>query len=263
MEKYNIPFAVRPVARFVDDFSTWYIRRSRDRFKVDDEKDIMSALDTTAFVLLQLSKLMAPFMPFIAEQIWQRVTGFNFEEADRSVHLERWPSQGKINKEVLKQMKLARQIVEEGLSKRAESGIKVRQPLLSYSTDIVENLPEEYQKIITDELNVKKLLFGENKLETKMTEELIVEGVKREVVRTLNAMRKNLNLTVQDKVAVKWQLTEEEENSPLRKVFETLTEEVSKDVQAKKIEEGETEESDLQKELKVNKEKIILGVKKK
>jgi len=85
MDAYDTVRAGRPIKEFIDDLSTWYVRRSRDRFKSDNEEERAAAFATLRQVLLTLSKVMAPFMPFIAEQVWQRVTGNNFEDMDRSV----------------------------------------------------------------------------------------------------------------------------------------------------------------------------------
>ena len=90
MEKYELDKATRPFADFIDDLSTWYLRRSRDRFKGDDENDKVAALSTTRLVLIELSKLLAPFMPFIAEEIYMKLNG-----GIESVHLENWPSSRK------------------------------------------------------------------------------------------------------------------------------------------------------------------------
>ena len=91
LESYNLPAGARPITDFIDDLSTWYLRRSRDRFKSDDEADKNAALKTTGHVLLQLTKIMAPYMPFSAENIWQRLTGNDFKDEEKSVHLEGWP----------------------------------------------------------------------------------------------------------------------------------------------------------------------------
>ena len=124
MEKYELDKATRPFADFIDDLSTWYLRRSRDRFKGDDEDDKVAALSTTRLVLIELSKLLAPFMPFIAEEIYVKLDG-----GKESVHLESWPSQGKIDIDLLGNMKVVREIASLGLEARSKAKINVRQPL--------------------------------------------------------------------------------------------------------------------------------------
>ncbi len=124
MEKYELDKATRPFADFIDDLSTWYLRRSRDRFKGDDENDKVAALSTTRLVLIELSKLLAPFMPFIAEEIYLKLNG-----GIESVHLENWPDQGKIDIDLLENMKVVREIASLGLEARSKAKINVRQPL--------------------------------------------------------------------------------------------------------------------------------------
>ncbi len=156
MNKYDMPRSVKLITDFIDDLSTWYLRRSRDRFKGDDLADKQAALATTKYVLTELAKVMAPFMPFIAEQLWQKTTGYNFEDENRSVHLEEWPAaelriknqelrisekiqlddslleRGKWcadDQKILEKMTMVRKIVEIGMALRAEANIKVRQAL--------------------------------------------------------------------------------------------------------------------------------------
>jgi isoleucyl-tRNA synthetase len=266
MDAYDLPRSVRPLGDFINDLSTWYIRRSRDRFKGEDEADKQAALATTGHVLVKLAKVMAPFMPFIAEQVWQKVTGFDFKDESRSVHLEEWPISELRNKmypEVLEEMETVRKIVEAGLAKRDEVGMKIRQPLPYYSTDLVKELSSEYVEIIKDELNVSELRFGANELGTEMTEELLMEGTKRELVRFINAMRKNAGLTIQDRITIYWNATEADFAKPMvKKVFDELGEELAKDVLASEIKSGNSSEIDLEKEVKVNGEPVWLGIKK-
>ncbi|MFH0891531.1 MAG: isoleucine--tRNA ligase [Candidatus Falkowbacteria bacterium] len=213
MDKYNLPKATRPIMDFIDDLSTWYLRRSRDRFKGEDEADKQAALATTGYVLTELSKVIAPFTPFLAEQVWQAVTGNDFKDENKSVHLEIWPSfakatEGKPEK-VLEEMIIVRKIVELGLAKRDEAGIKIRQPLSELRITNYE-LQIEYEGLIKDELNVKNIIAvkedGELSVElnTEITEELKQEGIKRELVRAINNMRKDAGLTIADRVTIKW-----------------------------------------------------------
>lgn len=267
MNAYDLPRSVRPIGDFINDLSTWYIRRSRDRFKGEDEADKQAALATTGHVLIELSKVMAPFMPFIAEQVWQKVTGNNFGNEGKSVHLEEWPklvtSEQEIESSILAQMETVRKIVEAGLAKRDEVNMKIRQPLPYYSTDLVKGLAPAYVEVIKDELNVLELRFGANELGTEMTEELLMEGSKRELVRFINAMRKNAGLTIQDRVAVYWDIAEAESAASMAKrVFAELGGELAKDVLADEIKPGRAAELDLEKEVKVNGELVWLGIKK-
>lgn len=196
MEKYDLVRSARPLQDFVNELSTWYLRRSRDRFKDGDEPGI----NTLGFVLREFAKVSAPFVPFLAEHLYQSVCD-DFE----SVHLEQWPKANKklIDEKLLAEMELTRQIVEKGLAARANAGIKIRQPLSFYATNLTKSLDKELVELIKDELNVKEIKFGkEEKLDLEITEELKQEGLVREVVRQINQKRKDLSLTVNDKVPV-------------------------------------------------------------
>ncbi|MBI2618324.1 class I tRNA ligase family protein [Candidatus Kaiserbacteria bacterium] len=191
MERYELDQATRPLSLFVDDFSTWYIRRSRERFKAERKNE---TLHTTRFVLLTLSKVMAPFIPFYAESLYQAVKD---ETLPESVHLCDWPSAGKVDERILSDMKLTREVVSFALEARAQAGIKVRQPL---STLTVKNnrLKGNGQLIalIKDEVNVKNVEFsdiqeGKVTLDTHITEELKNEGLMRDIVRQIQQFRKD------------------------------------------------------------------------
>jgi isoleucyl-tRNA synthetase len=268
MEKYNLPQATRPIAIFIDDLSTWYIRRSRDRFKSDDLQDKNFALATTRYVLSELSRLIAPFVPFISEQIWQKVNAYNFEHENKSVHLEIWPELISLNddqRKILKEMEVVRKIVELGFAKRDEAGIKVRQPLFQL---IIKNyeLKDEYKNLLLDELNIKdiKSEMGEGdilvELDTKITEELKLEGFKREMVRIINNIRKNQGLVIADNIKVHYKTSGEN----IKKVIADieLKQELLKDVLAEDIIDGIDESVENQKNFKVNDEEAIFIVEK-
>jgi isoleucyl-tRNA synthetase len=182
----------------------------------------MAALATTKYVLLELAKLIAPFMPFIAENIWQKVSGYNFSNPNQSVHLQVWPkvdseapvaadsnNQDVVYTSVLKNMELARRIVEIGLAKRDEAGIKIRQKLGGLKIIGAQELPAEYLALVIDELNVEKAEFvpGGNdqllvELDTALTPELIRAGIVRELVRFINLLRKEASLNLGDRTIV-------------------------------------------------------------
>lgn len=269
MTAYDLPRSVRPLGDFINDLSTWYIRRSRDRFKSDDETDKANALATTKYVLIELAKVMAPFMPFISENLWQKVTGNNFADENKSVHLESWPISNEVNKIVLGQMEWIRKIVEAGLAARDEKGIKIRQPLPYYSTDIpffIEILKDEksiqmlspFIEIIKDELNVLEIKGGVNELGTEMTEELLNEGMKRELVRTINNLRKNAGFTIEDKAEVYWTAKSERVSA----VFAQKADEIMKGTLLTAIYNQTDDSVDISKEVKVNGEEVLIGLKK-
>lgn len=201
MEAYNLPKALNGVLPFIDDMSNWFVRRSRRRFwKAQDDADKMEAYSTLYYVLTYLSKIIAPFVPFMTEELYQKMTGANI-----SVHLMDWPTAGKQNAEVLAEMARAREIITEGLAQRMEKSeseeqIKVRQPLSQLSYD-GEKLPEFYEQIVAEEVNVKKVVQGDViKLDKKLTPELLAEGKARELIRVVQAARKKAGLNVDDRI---------------------------------------------------------------
>ncbi len=206
LEKYELDRAIRPVADFIDDLSTWYIRRSRDRFKSHDEADKKLALSTTRYVLCELSKAIAPFMPFLAEDLYQKVKS---ADAKESVHLESWSNrQSKVEStqsKVIREMQEVRKIVSLGLEARMQAKINVRQPLSKLSSKNHQlSAKKEFLALIADEVNVKvvicdQTLATEVVLDTAITPELKSEGQVRELIRAIQDLRKKQGLTVADR----------------------------------------------------------------
>ena len=207
MEAYNIPSALSNVLLFIDDLSNWFVRRSRRRFwKSEDDTDKNAAYSTLYFVLVYLAKILAPFTPFLAEELYQKMTGVEFDSSvTESVHLLNWPEAGEINQGVLEKMARTREIITEGLALRMnksenEEQIKVRQPLAEYIYE-GEPLDEYYEQIIADEVNVKMVRAGEEAyLDKHLTEELLEEGFIRELIRFVQAARKKAGLEVDDRI---------------------------------------------------------------
>ncbi len=202
LDAFQVFEAGRSIRDFAQDFSTWYIRRSRDRFKSDDFKDKMHALETTRFVLLELAKYMAPFTPFFAETLYKKVGG-----AKESVHLEDWLEVGMQpvgDVVMLEDMQEARALVSLGLELRNTALIKVRQPLQSFTVQSARLKDRaDLLSLIEDELNVKEVLFDTNlagggKLDTNISRELQKEGYYREIVRAVQDLRKKGALAPKD-----------------------------------------------------------------
>ena len=204
MEAYNLVKATRPIGELITDLSTWFVRRSRDRFKGEDETDKQLALQTLRYVLLTLAKVIAPSMPFMAERIYKDVGG-----EKESIHLEDWPKVGKVQESIIKNMELTRDIIEKALAKRAELQIKIKQPLSKVTVKGIK-IDGGYAELIKDEVNVKDIEFTntseiiEIEFDTKLTPELKQEGALRELVRFINGLRKNAGLTISDKVNIYW-----------------------------------------------------------
>lgn len=208
MEAYNIPAALSSVLEFIDDMSNWFVRRSRRRFwKSEDDRDKLEAYSTLYYVLIYLAKILAPFTPFLAEELYQKMTGAGVvnSEIPESVHLLDWPEAGVIDEAVLTQMAKTREIITAGLAERmkkteTEAQIKVRQPLakLVYAG---EKLDGFYEQIIMEEVNVKSVEHGEALvLDKTLTPELLEEGKIRELIRFIQAARKKAGLNVDDRI---------------------------------------------------------------
>ena len=208
MEAYNIPAALSSVLEFIDDMSNWFVRRSRRRFwKSEDDHDKLEAYSALYYVLIYLAKIMAPFTPFLAEELYQKMTGAGVvnSEIPESVHLLNWPEAGVIDEAVLTQMAKTREIITAGLAERmkkteSEVQIKVRQPLakLIYAG---EKLDDFYEQIIMEEVNVKSVEHGEAlALDKTLTPELLEEGKIRELIRFVQAARKKAGLNVDDRI---------------------------------------------------------------
>jgi isoleucyl-tRNA synthetase len=210
LDNYKLIEPVRSIRDFIDELSTWYVRRSRERLKNGD----IEAKITLYYVLKNLIKLIAPFAPFAAEDIWLKLKNENDEE---SVHLAKWPIKKeksiivnfilkKIKKDELdktiEEMKKAREIVTLGLQARQKVGLPVRQPLLKLQITNYK-LPIKYIEILKDELNVKEIenLKGEQpgvELDTNITPELKEERICREFIRVVQDFRKTTGLTPSD-----------------------------------------------------------------
>ena len=259
LDNYDVVSSARSIENFViNDFSQWYIRRSRRRFqKPESKKEFENDSKTLGYVLFELSILCAPFIPFLSEEIYK-----NLQNKADSVHLADWP---KINKKLIdekleKKMEKVREIVTLVLAERAKSGIKVRQPLNELQITNYELKNEkELLELIKEEVNVKKITFGKTlKLDTKITPELKEEGVIREVIRHIQEMRKAARLKPEDRILVRYfgdHLLEE----LLKKNKKIILEEGK----IKDFQSGKTEQKlDIKKEIKVDQKNLWLAIKK-
>jgi isoleucyl-tRNA synthetase len=204
LDNYKLFEPARGIREFVDELSTWYLRRSRDRFKSDDQADKEAALLTTRYVLYMVAKLMAPFTPFYAEELWSKIRSNN---DPISVHLTTWPKAGRVDEKLLTNMQETRRLVTAGLEQRSKANFKVRQPLASAKIKKQKiKLGSELLGLIKDELNVKEVSYadiqGDIEMDLGITEELRREGIARDLIRSVQELRKAQGLTVGDKVVL-------------------------------------------------------------
>ncbi|MCC6199079.1 class I tRNA ligase family protein [Candidatus Nomurabacteria bacterium] len=196
LDVYDLFTPTRTIREFCDDLSTWYLRRSRDRLKDED----MNAKRTLYVVLKTVAQLLAPFAPFFAEDMWQKL---KIDGDEESVHLSVWPkSDTRFAGEVIGNMQTVRDICAEGNALRKKAGIAVRQPLAKLVAK-EWNLGDEYDELVMEELNVKAVVAGEETmLDTDITPELKLEGDYRELVRTIQDLRKEKGLQPQDEITL-------------------------------------------------------------
>lgn len=245
---------------FVQELSTWYIRRSRRRFwKSESDIDKNSAYETLYYVLRKLSILLAPFVPMFAETLY---IGLRQPNDPMSVHLCEYPDIDIIEKEVLESMKHTRMIVEEGLSLRKKAGIKVRQPLqeLVYKE---KKLEFEYEEIIREEVNIKTVRHNKNsedkvELDTKITKVLADEGLAREIVRKIQDMRKKADFNVSDRIEISF---ETDSHSLSEVIVKTWNEYITHETLAIKVNEKIIEPTDYSEEANIEDHKLLIGLK--
>jgi isoleucyl-tRNA synthetase len=221
-DAYDLPQVCREIESFVDAYSTWYVRRSRERVKSpseradsaragDDKKDKHCALATQREVLLTVSKIIAPIMPFMAESVYQGVM-----KKETSVHLAEWPKAGTVNTSLIDLMAETRRVVSSALELRAKAAIKVRQPLqelvIPDSSSLAHEAQKEFRELIRDEVNVKEIVAGQSEevvLDTTITEDLRREGLIRDLIRDIQDKRKELRLAPKDVIKVTLEIREQ------------------------------------------------------
>ena len=276
MDVYNIPRALEGVLPFLDDASNWFVRRSRRRFwKSENGADKLQAYQTLHYVLSYLALILAPFVPFLAEELWSKMVN------DGSVHLKDWPEAGEIDGKVLSEMDATRKIINMGMMQRMQDDefgkIKIRQPLpyVEILTHSGDDLDTAYQDMIKEELNVKEVKTFDGGLQTPIysiitpsytiyvrlnktiTPELRAEGLMREIIRHIQATRKKAGLNVDDRI----ELNFTSENTEVLDAFKKFEQEISKEVLATKVEISE-DELDFTQTVKVEGSEAKISLKK-
>ena len=253
MNNYDIAEALRPIRPFVDDLSTWWLRRSRERIKnKQNPDDAMDALRTLREILLDFAKVLAPFAPFFSEKMYQDLEG-----GKMSVHLDRWPKpdEGMRDLGLEKDMQWIRDIVNAGLEQRVSTKIPVRQALASIKVAMkdMDSMMRISQKsdllnLIRDELNVLQVELLPAKddqaddwkveLDTVLTPELKLMGLHREIVRHVMQLRKQKGMTPQDKIEVTLSLT----NEALKEEIKSIIDQIGQDTKADKVDLVESQD---------------------
>lgn len=228
LDKYDPRGGAWPVAAFVDNLSNWYVRRSRRRFwKSENDADKLSAYHTLYECLVTLVKLLAPFTPFLAEELYQNLARATSPDVPESIHLTDFPvaDTGKINQELSEANRAAMKVSSLGRAARSKAGIKVRQPLQAcYLGSSVERTlnSEAIRQMVLDELNIKEIKFDSLErlaalvkeagyaaddpaaptivLDTRLTPELEAEGMAREIVHRVQGMRRSANFDIADHI---------------------------------------------------------------
>jgi len=263
-DEYDITGTARLLESFViDDLSLWYIRRSRQRFQnPKSKKELQDASSTLYLVLLEISKLLAPFVPFLAEHIYNEL-----DARKQSVHWQDYPKADakKINAKLEKEMQAARDMVTKALAERAKAGIKVRQPLAALKFSMSNfQFSKDVTDLIRDEVNVKEVMPVKNlktevELDTNITPALQREGTVRELLRHIQEMRKQAGYRPQDRVRLRYAGEEQ-----LKEILRENKQMVMKTVGLKEMLEGDRPKRvfDVEQEFLLDNQTLWLGIRK-
>lgn len=204
-DNFEIAKASWPVYKLVDDMSNWYVRRSRRRFwKSEDDSDKLQAYQTLHWTLVTICQLLAPWAPFMSDWLYRHLTE-DIATAPQSVHLSDWPTTGESDHQILEDMDIVRRYVNDGLAKRSENKIKVRQPLATATLKGPHKISQGLNDIICEELNVKKVQYQQSDdisvyIDTAITPSLKNEGIARDIVRNIQSCRKEAGLQIENRI---------------------------------------------------------------
>ena len=283
LNNYDPTTAGRKIESFVNNLSNWYVRRSRRRFwKSQNDDDKRSAYDTLYQALGTLAKILAPFTPFIAEEIYQNLIRTVDEAAAESVHLAEWPEADStlIDEDIIASTDLAMKVCSMGRAARSKSQVKVRQPLPKVVVKL--RSPSEREALnklapqVLDELNVKTIEFSSEDLlessklpvctegdyqvgiSTELTPELINEGLAREVVRRLQTMRKSYGLEIADHIETYYQC-----NGQIDAMMREYSDYIRQETLSEKLVKGAAPEDSYIEKFKLSGTEVIIAIKKK
>lgn len=280
MENFNATQAARAIQSFViDDLSNWYIRLNRERFwKSEKDKDKWAAYTVTYTVIKELTKLIAPFIPFTAEKIYQEVIRVAEKNSPESVHLCDYPNEINelIDNTLEENMEIIREIVTAGRMLRNQANIKIRQPLSRLWIKVdsrIEKDIELLKKYVQQELNIEEIIIGtpENRdgiihhkeeffeiaLDTNLSEELLNKGILRELEHKVQMLRKEAKLDYTDRIKFYYKGSER-----IKNIIENNKEELAEEILAVEIRESDIPESIYKKNIKVYDEEITVGFEK-
>ena len=255
-DAYRIDYASREFVTYIDDLSNWYVRRSRTRLQhPENDQEKQEVFGTLYSVLVQVSKALAPFMPFVAEEMYRNLTG------EESVHLAEYPVAKEFDAVIIDRTKHVRETISEALAVRAATKIKVRQPLalLELPTSAEEFFPEDLE-MIKEEVNVKEVkvsAIDTMKLDTEITAELKQEGIIRDLIRYVQGLRKQAGYALDDKITVGLKT----DNQEILDAVTSYKEMLMSALQATSIVDV-LEDADASEEVKLSGATVIISVKK-
>jgi isoleucyl-tRNA synthetase len=282
LESYNPTEAGRKIEAFVDELSNWYVRRSRRRFwKSESDADKLAAYNTLYECLVTLSKLLAPFTPFVAEEIYRNLVGSVAKDDPESVHLADFPvaDNTKIDKRLSDDVRLVIKVSSLGRAARSEAGIKVRQPLEEVMVKVGAKKEREALERLTpqllEELNVKGLGFVEETAELEkagyvvvsegshavaiskdIPDELLAEGMAREIVRRLQTMRRSAGFDIADHIVTCYQ-----GDDYINQVMSDFADYIKQETLSRELVEGAPGTGAFSESHKLSGHEITLGVK--
>jgi len=275
LEAYNPMEAGRKIESFVNNLSNWYVRRSRRRFwKSENDADKLSVYNTLYECLVTLSKLLAPFTPFLAEELYQNLVGSAFPEAPDSVHLTDFPMTDvtKIDKQLAADTQLAMKISSLGRAARSQAGIKVRQPLANVEVSVADSKEKEslerLKPQILEELNVKNVTIivpplhlhlhtfaPEVIVSPVISPELQAEGMAREIVHRLQTMRRSAGFDIADRIVTYYQ-----GEAYIKQVMEDFADYIKQETLSRELVDGVPREGVFIESHRLGDYDVLLGV---